>query len=330
MDEGKQYLKKGCLGDNAGYICIIGGANVDIQGFPFARFIPRDSNPGIVKVSAGGVGRNIGENIARMGCPVKLITVIGADANGRELMEHSKSSGIDMENCLVINGKPTSTYLCILDEKGDMISAIADMGIFDLMDTGFIEQKKQVIEDSRLCILDTNIPSSVIEYVVKAHKDKIFFLDTVSTSKAMKVKDCIGYFHTIKPNVLEAEALSGIEIHNEDDCYRASSYFLNKGVKRVFITMGDKGVYYNDGFERRQIKAPHINAVNATGAGDAFIAALALGYVKNFNIDYAARFAQAASVLALLNEDTINPGLSFENVIMKMEEIEKCIINIWM
>lgn len=156
--------------------------------------------------------------------------------------------------------------------------------------------------------------------MVKSHKDKVFFLDTVSTAKAMKVKEYIGYFHTIKPNILEAEALSGIKICSEDDCYRASNYFLDKGVKRVFITMGQNGVYYNDGFEKKHLDAPHINVVNATGAGDAFIAALALGYVKNFGIDYTARFAQAASVLALSHEDTINPELTYGSVLMKMKE----------
>lgn len=322
MGASKQNYKGGhIIGDSEGYICIIGGANVDIQGFPFAKLILRDSNPGAVKVSAGGVGRNIGENLTRMGCHVKLITALGNDANGRQLMEHSTSAGIDMEDSLILNDKPTSTYLCILDEKGDMIAAIADMGIFDSLDTGFIDEKKKVINGSRLCIIDANIPSAVIEYAVKNHKDKIFFLDTVSTTKALKVKNFIGYFHTIKPNVLEAEILSGIKINNEDDCYRASSYFLDKGVKRVFITMGERGVYYNDGFEKKHLNAPNIKVVNATGAGDAFTAALAFGYVNNFDIEYTARFAQAASVLALSNEDTINPAISYNNIIKKMEEL---------
>lgn len=330
MREDRQYLKNdGPLGrgpaafNSEEYICVIGGANIDIQGFPFAKFVPKDSNPGIVKVSAGGVGRNIAENLARMGCHAKLITAAGDDAHGRELIEYSKASGIDMENCLILNDKSTSTYLCILNEKGDMIAAIADMGIFDFMDTGFIEQKKHVIEGSRLCVMDTNIPSPVMEYVVKTHRDKVFFLDTVSTAKAMKAKDYIGYFHTIKPNIIEAEALSGIKIHNEDDCCRVSSYFLDKGVKRVFITMGQYGVYYNDGFEKKHLKAPNIKVVNATGAGDAFTAALVLGYMNNFDIEYTARFAEAAAAIALSYEDTINPNISYENVLMKMEETVK-------
>lgn len=309
--------------DKGKYICIVGGANVDIQGFPHAKLISRDSNPGTVKISAGGVGRNIAENLARMGCRVKLVTALGNDANGRKLMERSAFCGIDMSHSLVINSMATSTYLCILDEKGDMVDAIADMSIFDSIDDAFADEKKDVIENSGLCIIDTNIPSSVIEHIVRSHNSKAFFLDTVSTAKAVKVKDCIGCFHTIKPNLLEAEVLSGIKINNEDDCRRSSSYFLNKGVKRVFITMGQDGLYYDDGFHQEHIRAPHIKVVNATGAGDAFAAALAVGYMNDFDTEYAARFAMAASILALSHEDTINPGISFENVINKMEETIK-------
>lgn len=314
-------LGKGYILNEEDYVTVIGGVNIDMVGFPEKQLIVQDSNPGKVKISLGGVGRNIAENLVRIGLHTKLISVVGDDVYGTKVIEEARNLGLDMKDSLVLKGQQTSTYMAILDEKGDMSVAIAYMDIYDNLSVDFIKEKKHVVENSRLCIIDTNIPKDVIEYTVTTNKKTDFFLDTVSTTKAMKVKNLIGYFHTIKPNKIEAEMLSGIEINTEEDLKRASYYFLNKGVKRVFISLGEQGVYYNDGTDSRQIKAPKINVVNATGAGDAFIAALAYSHYSDFDIDYSTRFAIGASVLALSHEETINPNMSVENITNRIKEL---------
>ncbi|WP_458788454.1 PfkB family carbohydrate kinase, partial [Vallitalea sediminicola] len=85
-----------------------------------------------------------------------------------------------------------------------------------------------------------------------------------------RVKDIIGGFHTIKLNKHEAEFLSDIKIEDAHGLKKAVDYFIDKGVKRVFITLGEKGVYYGEGDYTNSYKAPKIKVVNATGAGDAF------------------------------------------------------------
>lgn len=314
-------LGKGYILNEEDYVTVIGGVNIDMVGFPHKQLIMNDSNPGKVKISLGGVGRNIAENVVRLGLHTKLISAVGDDVYGNKVIEESRSLGLDMKDSLVLKGQQTSTYMAVLDEKGDMSVAIAYMDIYDNLSIDFIKDKKQIVENSRLCIIDTNIPKDVIEYVLTANKKTDFFLDTVSTTKAMKVKNLIGYFHTIKPNKIEAEMLSGIEINTNEDLKRASFYFLNKGVKRVFISLGEQGIYYNDGTNSKHIKAPKINVVNATGAGDAFIAALAYSHYYDYDIDYSARFAMGASTLALSYEETINPNMSVENVNNKLKEL---------
>jgi len=305
-----------------GYVCIIGGANMDIHGFPRGRFNYRDSNPGIVKSSPGGVGRNIGENLARMGIKVKLISALGNDERGIEILENAKIIGLDMEDTLIVEGGRTSTYLSILDDRGDMVAAVADMEIVEKLDIGFVKSKRHIIKDSRLCIIDTNIPREVIEYIVKENKDTVFFLDTVSCSKAEKVRDIIGSFHTIKPNRIEAGVLTGIEIKGRGDMEKAAKYLLNEGVKRVFISLGAEGVYYSDGQNSGLCAVPQIQVINATGAGDAFMAGLAYSHMMGWSIDYASKFSCAASLLALSHENTINPGITVEKILNKMVEVD--------
>lgn len=317
-------LGKGYILKEDDYICVLGGANIDIIGLPNNKLIPADSNPGKVKVTLGGVGRNIAENLVHLGAPTKLITAVGEDIYGRKIVEHAARIGLDMKNSLILNQIPTSTYLAILDENGDMNAAINQMDIIDEINIDFIQRKKQVIENSKICVIDTNVRSDVISYVLDNFRNTVFFLDTVSSRKAMKIKDKIGAFHTIKPNKIEAELLSDIRIENIKDMIRASEYFLEKGVKRVFITLGPEGVFYNDGYAHRLIPNPKVDVVNATGAGDAFIAALAYSYYNNYDIDESARFSMAAAILALSSEETINPNISQENVNKIMKEIRLC------
>lgn len=315
---------KGYILNENDYVTIIGGANIDIQGFPNDRLILKDSNPGKVKISLGGVGRNIAENLTKLGVRTKLITALGDDMYGKRLLDECKLSSIDMNDSFILKGNPTSIYLSILDGKGDMKLAISHMDIFDGMTIELIKEKLHIIKSSRLIILDTNIPRDTIEYMVTNYKDIDFFLDTVSTTKAKKVKDIIGNFHTIKPNKLEAEILTGITIQNKDDLRRVAYDLLNKGVKRVFISLGGDGVYYQDESASKIISTPKVNVMNATGAGDAFIAGLAYAYLNEYSIEKSAVLAIAASILALSHENTINPSMSVENIKRKMKELRLC------
>lgn len=316
-------LGKGYIVKTKPYITVVGGANVDIIGFPYNKIVMKDSNPGKTSISLGGVGRNIGENLARLGIDTRLITVLGKDTYGKLIMEEGSKIGLNMSDSLVISDEQTSTYLGILDEGGDMTLAVSSMDIFEKMTISFIEEKRDLIENSILCIVDTNINIKTLEYMVTNFKVD-FFLDTVSTSKAKKVKDIIGYFHTIKPNKLEAEMLSGIEINNEEDLKRASYYFINKGVKRVFISLGEKGVYYSDGKVERHFASPKVKVANATGAGDAFFAGLAYSYFNDFSINKTLAFSTGASIITLENENTINPNISPEKIKKKIKEMGIC------
>ncbi|MBZ4683678.1 MAG: pseudouridine kinase [Fusobacteriaceae bacterium] len=315
----KGYIKgKGYILKENPYICVVGGANIDIQGFPKEKLNQNDSNPGDLKISLGGVGRNIAENLVKLSQNTKLITVLGDDIYGKKILEHSLSISLDINDSLILKNKNTSTYLSILDETGDMYVAISAMDIFDELDIDFIHKKMKYINGADITVIDTNIPQKTIEYILKTGNSK-FYLDTVSVSKAKKVKDFIGYFHTIKPNKLEAEVLSGIPINNELDLDKNAEYFFNKGVKEVFITLGKDGVYYNNKKEKGIFKTKEHKVVNATGAGDAFMAGLIYSTVNNFSIKEKLSFSLAASILTMQSTDTINPDFNFDNI----KKIEK-------
>ncbi|GAB6189817.1 PfkB family carbohydrate kinase [Marinitoga arctica] len=316
-------LGRGYIINNHNYVLVIGGSNIDITGFPKDKLKSNDSNPGYVNLSLGGVGRNIAENLVRLNLNVKLITSIGNDIYGEKILEHSKEIGIDIGNSLISSEYPTSTYLAVLNSNGDMEVAISHMDVCDKLDSSFLKSRKGIIQNSELIVLDTNIPRDGILYVLENY-NKPIFLDTVSTAKTEKIKDLVGKFHTIKPNKLEAEILTGITINNIDDAKKACDILISKGVKQVFLTMGESGIVCANNQEIITLKAPKIKIKNATGAGDAFTAALIYSYLNNFDLCKTASFSMVASIITLKSKNTISEDMNINNIKNELKEMKLC------
>ena len=95
-------------------ISIIGGINVDIEGAPYGELVFQDSNPGRISISFGGVGRNITENIVRMGGSVALISVAGEDFAGIEAKEYLDRLGVNTKHIRLLPDQNTAMYLSLI------------------------------------------------------------------------------------------------------------------------------------------------------------------------------------------------------------------------
>ncbi|MGL4763316.1 MAG: carbohydrate kinase family protein [Sarcina sp.] len=294
------------------YILVFGASIVDIFGFSKSKYRPYNSTPGEVKMSFGGVCRNIAENMARVDANVKFISILGDDANGKAMIRHGQEFGYDMSDSLVLEGMTTPTYLAILDEYGEMVSAVVDVKSIDRMSPEFIETKREIIENAEYVVLDSDNPV-IMEYLLTNFNTK-FILDPVSAEKAKSVKHLIKYFHTIKPNRHEAEILAGFPIIDDEDLIRASNYFRELGVEKVFISLDAEGIFYNDGKECGKICAGKVEVVNVTGAGDSFVSGMGYGYLNALSMEDTVKFAIAMSVLTIAHEQTIHPDMCLEKV----------------
>jgi len=304
------------------YITLIGAANIDIAGRSLNPLIREDSNPGSISLCAGGVSRNIAENLTRLGARAKLISALGDDAFGKKITELCELVGIDMEHCYVKDGGSSSTYLAILDSAGEMKLALSDMSILEELPTGHLYRKRHLIQNSEIVVLDAGLPKSTIEYILSTFKGPRMFLDPVSIGKAKHVKNLIGGFDTVKLNRLEAQFLSGVDITCRDSLEQAGGYFLQKGVKRVFITMGDKGVFFKTAGESGLEPSPHVPPVNVTGAGDAFMAGIVYCSLQGKDNPYTARFSCAVARIAIMSESTVSPDMCADNVLREIEQME--------
>lgn len=294
---------------NEPYMLVFGVSVYDIIGFTYQNYRANDSNPGSVRVSFGGVCRNIAENMARLHVNTKFISIIGNDEKGSSILKAAERINLDMSESLIVEGESTPTYMAILNEQGEMESAIVDMKITDKVTESFIDSKAEIIRKAEYMVVDTDNPV-ILEYLLTKYLGAIkFILDPVSAAKVARVKHLIPYFHTIKPNRYEAEVLCGFEIKTTQDVRKAGKYFRSLGIYNVFISLDADGIYYNNGEEEGIIKANRVPVVNVTGAGDSCVAGLGYGFMNHLSIVDTVKYAIAMSAITISHADTIHPDM---------------------
>ena len=295
--------------DTAAGITVIGGANVDIGGTPYAPLREGDSNPGRVRLSVGGVGRNIAHNLRLLGLPVSFLTALGKDAHGDRIAAECATAGMDCTRILRTHAESTSVYLFIADASGEMQLAVSDMEICQLITPAYLAAHREVLDASAALVLDANLPEESIRYLAETARAPLF-ADPVSVSKAGRLHSALRYIHTLKPNRSEAELLSGVPIRTEADLPRAADALLAAGVRRVFISLGTDGVFAAEPGRRLRLPCAPAHAVNMTGAGDAMMAGLVWSHVRGLELEASARAAAAAAAIAVESTHTVNPALS--------------------
>lgn len=316
----KGYIAgKGYVLRSGTYVVVVGGVNIDIGARSFKPLIAKDSNPGISTTSLGGVGRNIAHNISLLDVDVRFLTAMGDDEYAQRIEASCANLGIDISHAKKVQGANTGTYIFLNDESGDMALAISDMAVCEKITPQYLEANIQLINNAQIVILDANIPEASIQYLTE-HCTAPIFADPVSVSKAEKLKPYLSRIHTLKPNKIEAEYLSGVHIKDLPSLKEAADALLKTGLRRVFISCGSEGVFGAD--QNESILYPCYKATmrNATGAGDAFMAGIAYAYLEGTNLADTCAIASATAAIAIEGEETINPLMSIKTLKEKMNK----------
>ncbi len=295
------------------YIVGVGSTNLDVMGRSKRRLVQEDSNPGQIQLSVGGATHNACENAARLGAPVTLVTPIGDDHFGKTIKDACNDAGIDTSRFIVVPGHSSSTYMSVHNPNGEMDIAVSDMSIMDAFTIEKLKEHDQLLREASAITFDTGLPQEVIDYLLRVYGNMTpIFADAVSTTYAEKLVDNLQGVYTLKPNLLEAEILSGMEIKTFDDLETAAQTIIGKGAQRVFISLGRHGVYYADaqGNTRHRRCKPMEQIANATGAGDSFLGALLYCHINQLDLEETLQAAMAVSMLTIQSDYTIHPQMS--------------------
>lgn len=293
------------------YIIVAGGINVDIKGKSLDTIVLESSNPGIIELSAGGVGRNIAHNLALLNVPVVLLSAVGSDPQGLKVLEETAMSGVCTEYVLSSENDITGTYIALLDKSGEMALGLSDMKVLERLDIEYFKSKIDLLRNSSFIVCDTNIPTASIDFLKKAANTFgiPICVEPVSVSKTMKLKGYLSGIDYITPNLDELVALSGYE-DAESNVPKAAEELLYLGVKNVITTLGRQGLCYSspEGSTYYDIiKAP---LTDVTGAGDSLTAGFIYGMLKYNDIDKALKCGLAAASITISSKETVAPEMS--------------------
>jgi pseudouridine kinase len=287
---------------------VIGGANLDVKAHSSHRAVPRTSNPGSVVRSAGGVGRNVAENLARLGTEVHLVAAVGADPAGTEVLTATEAAGVDVSR--VARGpQPTGTYVAVLDSDGELVVAVADRAATESLGPEEVDAAADLIGGADLVVVDGNLATRALARALElcAERGTRVVLDPVSVPKAAARSELISArtpLLAMTPNADELVAVGGTEQALHD-----------RGVEIVWTRLGPAGSRLSgpDGVvDVAAVQAPEV--VDVTGAGDAMLAAFCHALLSGASPVEAAAYGQSAAALTVASPHTVRADLTDELV----------------
>ncbi|MEC7136618.1 MAG: ribokinase [Pseudomonadota bacterium] len=235
-------------------------------------------------IGPGGKGCNQAVAIARLGGKVNFISKIGKDSYGELALNTLKKNKISTENIIEVENVQTGVAGILVDKNSGKNAINVIVGAPSTLKINEIDNQINTIKNSKIFLTQLEVPKDVTLHCLKIAKENgcITVLNPAPASEISKeFYNNIDFF---TPNETEAEFYTGIKITNEKDAKQAANKLINLGIKKVIITLGEKGLFYSDGNEEIYFKANSVKAIDTTGAGDAFNGGLAFGLSKGKSI----------------------------------------------
>ncbi|WP_027834646.1 carbohydrate kinase [Maritalea myrionectae] len=288
-------------------ILCIGGAVMDRVLKLKEPGILETSNPASAEETRGGVARNVAENLARLGEPTKLLSIVGDDGAADALSAATTQSGVDLSHMVRNRNLATGTYTAIMQPDGSLYLGVADMDIFNQMDAAFVQTHLGLISGSALIFADTNLSTDGLAKLVTHCRDQNIPLavDTVSIPKFKRLPDDLSGISYLFCN--KDEALAATEQATPDAMITA---LISRGAEHVIITDGANGVYLSYQNTMQHLAVPAAEIVDVSGAGDAFVAGTLHGLNQKLPLAQAAQFGIAAAQHTLKSTLRNSPDLS--------------------
>jgi pseudouridine kinase len=304
---------------------VIGGANTDHKCQTLESPVLGTSNPGRIVTSMGGVGRNVAENLARLGISTALITALGTDEAGSAMHARTDAAGVDLRY-VILTSHATGSYSVVFDESGEMVVAVSAMGAMDDVTAESVDARRALIANARILLIDCNIPGDAMVRAaqIAQRNDVPILVEPVSVPKIQRVASILTAgipLHTITPNLDELHQLTGTTGSSRADLCGAASRLHAAGVQNVWIRLGPNGSFLSAAQDTEarveMIAAAPATLVDATGAGDAMLAGYMVGLLRGLDPFAAARYGRAAAAITIESPETVNPSITLARLLQR-------------
>ena len=302
-------------------IIVIGGANADLYGqIAVEQEAPADSNPGHISIHAGGVGRNIAENLAHLGAEIEFIGHFGGDDFAMMLERSLTSSGASISLSMRTPRSDSDLYLAIHNKQGELISAVNNMGLVERLPKNFFNAHTiaNAITTADLIILDGNLSEEVLDDFFQIYgNNSVIASDSVSTAKARRFIPHLSKIDYLKCNLAEARILVSAgnnlsldSIKSIESVEEISQRLMKTGVGTALISNSHAGFIVANGGEFKHFSAPKLAKSYSSGAGDALFSGFLYAISRGENSYQASLFALKAAETALRFNGPVNPEIA--------------------
>lgn len=302
-------------------IVVIGGASLDIKGRLRRDFKQGTSNAAAIQISVGGVGRNIAENLARLGTSVALISAVCADDFGRSILQQTEAAGVDTSAVVVTCEQRSSSYIAIVNHDGSLLAGLDDSAAGRAILPEHIREQSAVLAQAAMVVLDANVSRATADAIMEICKPAgvpVAF-EPVAFGLAERFKQRLDQFYLVTPNELEAEALSGVAVHDVPSAMAAAQKLVTLGVELAIVTLAAEGVVYASAAEVGHIPGTKTEIVDPTGAGEALAATVIYALTNHIPLAEAVQLGQIAAIVTLRSPETVAPELSLEYLYAQLE-----------
>jgi ribokinase len=279
-------------------VVVVGGVNTDyvIRGERLPQ--PGETLQGeIFQEGPGGKGANQAVAVARLGCRVELIARLGKDERAEVLLKQLSAEAVDVSRVHRDRDAPTGVALIMVDRSGEK-QILTALGANRRLTEADIHSVKDRIQSAKVLLTQLEVPISVVSLGLRLAR-AAGVKTVLDPAPAIPLsQDILQLVDVIRPNASEAETLTKIPVRDRDSAAAAARRLLSRGVGAVVVQARDAGNLLLTADEERFLPKFSVESVDATGAGDAFVAALATGLAEGRPLSEAATMGSAAAALA--------------------------------
>jgi ribokinase len=286
------------------FVCIVGSANLDLNSYAERLPAPGETiHARRFTTGYGGKGANQAVMAARLGAAVALVARVGRDLFGRDMVEHFRSEGIDTRHVTPTEGVSTGTAVITVDAAGRNTIVVAP-GANGLLTPADVEATRGAIESAGVLVCQQEVPTEAnlaAMRIASAAGVRVVF--NPAPARGMP-DEAYPLCDVLCPNEHEAAALTGLPVGTRDEAEAAARELMRRGARSVVVTLGERGCLVVTPDEVAELPAPRVQAMDTTGAGDAFIGSLAYFLARGTDLVEAARRANCIAAISVQSSGT--------------------------
>ena len=296
-------------------LVVLGSINADhilnVQHFPQPGETVRGSH---YQVAFGGKGANQAVAAGRSGADITFIACVGDDDIGANVKKQLQSDNINIECIDAIKDETTGVALIYVNQQGENVIGIHAGANGHLTINRLVNYQQKII-DADAVLMQLESPLEAVQMAAEiAQKNNTKVI--LNPAPAQSLPDSLlALVDIITPNETEAEYLTGIAVNDDNGAQAAAEVLHQKGISKVMITLGARGVWYSEqGAKGKIISGFKVKAVDTIAAGDTFNGAYVTALLEGKADEEAIIFAHAAAAIAVTRSGA-QPSVPWRNEI---------------